>query len=575
MIGVLAIIGGAMGLVPAAGNIVINEIMYAPTAGEPEWIELRNNTGIQIDLNGWSISDASVSARHVISHEALTIPPQGFVVLTKDSAALSRFRPSIPGRVISIPLFPSLNNTGDAISLFDANGRVQDSVTYDPSWGGGSGGYSLERIDPKKASQDPAGWSSSLDSTHATAGRENSVAIRDYDVRPGGVSLIGMGNGSFQLNIVVSNSGRMSATNVTVDLWDDVDGSGTGEMGEKLLAVPIEGVILPYDSARISWDWISPGAGIHAIIVSASFQQDQRPTDNILESQVTIPGTTGSIVLNEIMFAPLSGEPEYVELANPGTAPVNVALWRINDRPGAKGAPNVTVLPDGAHFIPAGSYAVAVADSGVFQWFPETGQLDASLILVPVKGLVSLNNDGDDVILRDTEGTLIDSVSYDPAWHSPSVFDRTGRSLERRLFDGLSNDPSNWTSCVLPEGGTPGRRNSAAIEALKTGGSLTCHPSPFSPDGDGHDDATVVRYQLPLGDWSVQAKVFDSRGRLVRHLLTDVPAGAEGECVWDGRDDRHSRVRMGIYVIFLQAIDTGTGRNIVEKNVVVVAGALR
>ena len=38
-------------------SIVVNEIMFAPLGGEPEWIELFNNTETEINLKDWSVWD--------------------------------------------------------------------------------------------------------------------------------------------------------------------------------------------------------------------------------------------------------------------------------------------------------------------------------------------------------------------------------------------------------------------------------------------------------------------------------------------------------------------------------------
>ena len=128
---------------------------------------------------------------------------------------------------------------------------------------------------------------------------------------------------------------------------------------------------------------------------------------------------------------------------------------------------------------------------------------------------------------------------------------------------------------MRPEGGTPGLGNSVAVYTAVDGQTLSCMPSPFSPDGDGHEDVTVIRYVLPRGNWSVQARIFDVRGRHIRRLLTDAVGSSQGECVWDGRDDRHLKVKMGIYIVLLEAIDTTEGRNLIRKGVVVVAEKLR
>ena len=38
-------------------TIVVNEIMFAPQGGEPEWIELFNNSDVEINLKDWAVWD--------------------------------------------------------------------------------------------------------------------------------------------------------------------------------------------------------------------------------------------------------------------------------------------------------------------------------------------------------------------------------------------------------------------------------------------------------------------------------------------------------------------------------------
>ncbi len=40
-------------------DVVVNEIMYAPSTGEPEWVELYNRTASPINLKKWKFSDAA------------------------------------------------------------------------------------------------------------------------------------------------------------------------------------------------------------------------------------------------------------------------------------------------------------------------------------------------------------------------------------------------------------------------------------------------------------------------------------------------------------------------------------
>jgi hypothetical protein len=60
-------------------------------------------------------------------------------------------------------------------------------------------------------------------------------------------------------------------------------------------------------------------------------------------------------------------------------------------------------------------------------------------------------------------------------------------------------------------------------------------------------------------------------GRLVRTLLDDRAAGRSGRLAWDGMDERGDPVPTGIYVLYLQAVDTGAGSVVEAKGTVRVA----
>jgi hypothetical protein len=72
----------------------------------------------------------------------------------------------------------------------------------------------------------------------------------------------------------------------------------------------------------------------------------------------------------------------------------------------------------------------------------------------------------------------------------------------------------------------------------------------------------------------VQIKIFDSKGRLVRTLVNSQASGPLGSIIFDGLGDDGQALRIGIYIIFLEAINEGAG--VVEnmKTVVVVARKL-
>jgi flagellar hook assembly protein FlgD len=103
---------------------------------------------------------------------------------------------------------------------------------------------------------------------------------------------------------------------------------------------------------------------------------------------------------------------------------------------------------------------------------------------------------------------------------------------------------------------------------------ISITPNPFSPDGDGLEDYCIIRYNLPLMTSTLNIKIYDIKGRLIRLLANGELAGAQGEIVWDGIDDNKQRARIGVYIIFLEATDQSSGKVVTAKAVTVVAAKL-
>jgi hypothetical protein len=198
----------------------------------------------------------------------------------------------------------------------------------------------------------------------------------------------------------------------------------------------------------------------------------------------------------------------------------------------------------------------------------------SGLFSVAHQSSLSLNNDGDAVILRDATGGTIDSVAYVPSWHHPDVTDATGRSLEKISPVLGSNDARSWSTCVLGVGGTPGLVNSIYMSTIPTSASISCSPNPFSPDGDGREDFSVIHCELPTDVAVINLRIYDAKGRLIRHLANNEPSGARRDIVWDGLDNERQRARVGIYIVLVEGLNEGGGSVYSAKGVVVLAAKL-
>ncbi|MEK6649891.1 MAG: FlgD immunoglobulin-like domain containing protein, partial [Bacteroidota bacterium] len=127
------------------------------------------------------------------------------------------------------------------------------------------------------------------------------------------------------------------------------------------------------------------------------------------------------------------------------------------------------------------------------------------------------------------------------------------------------------TTCTSIEGGTPGRLNSVARSGTESGMRVSVDPDPFSPDGDGREDALAIRYRIDATSVFLHVRVFDAAGRELRSLASDVLAPGTGEVWWDGKADGGRTVPIGAYIILLQATDARTGSSYAAKLVAVVA----
>jgi hypothetical protein len=559
------------------GSMLVNEFMYAPAGDEPEWIELLNCSTDTVNLKNWRISDNNVSTKTLISTINIVIAPLGYCIVAKD-ANFAVAHPSVQCPIV-IASFSALNNTTqDAIVLYEPRLLTIDSLFYSPSWGG-QDGKSLERIDVDRPSTDASNWGQSQDSIGSSPARPNSIVRMANDLSIIGCSqaLVQESSGLVpQITIVVRNVGKNSAASYSVILSSDLNHDNTSDPGEIITTINSNGPLHSSDSITYSYAWESVPEGESVVTASIEYPADQRLKNNHSSVIVRTNYSARSVIVNEIMFDPLPNQNEWIELYNRSHAPVDLNGWKFRDRPTASGSTNSFRIVTQSTILRIGEFALIAADSTIFDLFPYLAVRPAgcNVILLQASAGFGFNNDGDDIILQDLTGTQIDSVSYSSRWHRPDVTDTKGRSLERINPDLDSNSPANWTTSVLVTGGTPGKPNSTLTLGGVSVSSLTFSPNPFSPDGDGFEDFCIIQYTLPLGSAIIHVKVFDIKGRLVRELANSQISASHGDIIWDGLDQNRQRVRIGPYIVLIQAVDPNGNGTTTMKGIVVVAARL-
>lgn len=301
---------------------------------------------------------------------------------------------------------------------------------------------------------------------------------------------------------------------------------------------------------------VAPGTHVLSgrIIVG---EGDEDTTNNTVRFVLTTSIRERSLVINEIMYEPSStaGQCEYIEFYNRSTENCDLFGCFITDDPHATNTDRTVIgLSPRAHrMIPAGSYGVIAADSSIGAMISRVASVTDPPILFVVSSL-GLNNTGDTIALCDHTGTVIDEVAYAPSWHRARTA-TAGRSLERINPELPAQDARNWSTCVNREGGTPGSKNSIFTLSLPRDASLVLSPNPFSPDGDGRDDFLGISYALQSTSLSIRVRIYDLAGRLVRTLANNEPSASTGTFFWNGMDDAGRRVRLGIYIVYLEALN--------------------
>jgi len=156
----------------------------------------------------------------------------------------------------------------------------------------------------------------------------------------------------------------------------------------------------------------------------------------------------GDVIINEFFPdpSPVIGLPEveFVEIYNSSNKIFNLSGWKIGDASADGTISSAWLLP--------GEYKVltATANDSLFTMADAVG----------VTSFPSLNNAGDDVVLKDSFGNVIDKVTYSDSWYQDEVKKSGGYTLELINPNDPCSDASNWIASISPSGGTPGFQNS-------------------------------------------------------------------------------------------------------------------
>jgi hypothetical protein len=156
------------------------------------------------------------------------------------------------------------------------------------------------------------------------------------------------------------------------------------------------------------------------------------------------------VEITEIMYDPEVSESggEWLEIYNNTGLPLNITDWILN-----VGVDDVETLKQREGWgdisqIPTGAYAVISEPASTVSFDDLYGPPSTSIYVAVTGGAISLSNDGEPIILTNSDGSII----YQNFTYPDKA---TNASLVKKVIVGNEDDPENWVASSVPEG-TPG-----------------------------------------------------------------------------------------------------------------------
>lgn len=531
---------------PISGQIIITEIFADPKPSkglpETEFLEIYNTSQSDINLSGYKLMYGKTVAEFPDS----IIKSNQYAILVRATF----YEDYLPyGDVIALPRL-TLNNNGAALRISDPKGKEIHFVAYSTDWytKGKNKGYSLEMIDLDYPCVGKINWASSESEEGASPGEPNSISGSNPDSTPPQLLYYKIENETVSL---------VFDKNMSEDLINDI---GHFELLNTLASIE-----------SVEFEEFSK----HIIIITLDREAEDymilniyNPTDcsgNIgHDSQITVldlpEPLPGEIQISEILFNPLSGGQDFVELHNPTDKVFNLKNWmfgNINNRDESENYKTIALYD---LYIEGGEYiAFTTNKSFLKENYPITGNI------IEVEALPAYNNDKGTVLLLKPDTTLFDSFSYTEKMHAELINNPKGVSLEKTSFKSTNE---KWRSASADVGyATPGLKNSQLEGNILDQYFLT-EPVVFNPFQNSYAPYTELVYKLNTSGNYGNITILDRTGRKVKSLGSNILLGASGKIKWDGTDDSGQVLPVGYYLFNITVFNKDYNKKFFAKTVI-------
>jgi hypothetical protein len=451
------------------GGLTFSEIMYHPhdraDALNGEFIEIYNSNPFQEDISGYRLT----GELDYTFPEGTIILGLGFLVVAPAPAEVQ----TIYG--ISGVLGGStnkLNNNGGTIRLQKKSGGVilETSYSDEPPWpvAADSSGHSLVLARPSYGENSPRAWEASaaiggspgaadpvpvgpLENVvineilaHTDLPAVDFVELHNHSGIPADISGCWLTDDAdtnkFRINdhTILPPGGFISFTETELGFALSADGDEVLLVNSNQTRV-IDGVRFGGQANGVAYGRFPDGA--------PSFQELAAPT----AGNTNAPGLVRDVVINEIMYNPISGSDndEYVELHNRSASPVNVGGWRFIEGI-TYTIPVGTVIPAGGYLVVAENAAHLMTNYAGLSGANTVGNFNGSLanggerLALAIPDTIVSTNASTMAITTNLFYIVVDEVTYSDGGRWGRWSDAGGSSLE--LIDPRSDNrlPSNW-----------------------------------------------------------------------------------------------------------------------------------
>jgi hypothetical protein len=421
------------------GDVLINEVLFNPKTGGVDFIEVFNNTNKHISFKKWTLANFennAVTNPKVISASGLVITPKSFLVFTSDINILKSQYANAIENVCIVNVLPSLLDDVGSVALLDSLGNVIDNFLYNESYHtttlNSKEGISLERMSLSVNSNDASNWESGSESENfATPGYKNSASYPHFL----------SSSATNQTSLLILFSETLDATTAQAAANFSVN-NGIGVPSAASLQPDNKSVVLTLSTPLTNGlTYTLQSSGV------SDTEGDVMPPASI-SFQYFIPSAVDwrDIVVSEFMAdpSPVVGLPEseFIELFNRSANPVDLQGWKLGDGSTSATLPHYILLPSSRCIV------APTTSAGLFSG------------AIGVANFPSLNNTRDNIVLKNSEGVSIDSITYSQTWYQSDEKRDGGWSLEIIDPENLCGEENNWKASENAQGGTPGVVNS-------------------------------------------------------------------------------------------------------------------